>query len=109
MCIRDRALLLKKIDFNDNVVQFDNLSAKPTKGIDFNHLKITNLNLGAKDLNFNSNSIFVRVNNGSFKDKSGFILNELKGDATYTDQQIKLANFILKTPFTSINLSLIHI
>lgn len=97
------ALLLKKIDFNDNVVQFDNLSAKPKKGIDFNHLKITNLNLGAKDLNFNSDGIFVKVNNGSFKDKSGFILNELKGDATYTDQQIKLANFILKTPFTSIN------
>lgn len=97
------ALLLKKVDFNDNNIQFDNLANKNAKGLDFNHLKITNLNLGAKDLNFNGNGIFVKVNNGSFKDKSGFILNELKGDATYTDQQIKLANFILKTPFTSIN------
>lgn len=97
------ALLLKKVDFNDNTVQFDNLGAKPAKGLDFNHLNITNLNLGAGDLSFANGGITVKVNNGSFKDKSGFILNELKGDATYTDKQIKLANFILRTPNTSIN------
>ena len=97
------ALFLKKVDFNDNSVQFDNLGAKPTKGLDFNHLNITNLNLGAGDLNFANGGITVKVNNGSLKDKSGFILNELQGDATYTDKQIKLANFILRTPNTSIN------
>ncbi|TCC92328.1 translocation/assembly module TamB [Pedobacter frigiditerrae] len=97
------ALFLKKVDFNDNNIQFDNLSAKPTKGLDFNHLNITNLNLGAGDLNFANGGITVKVNNGSLKDKSGFILNELQGDATYTDKQIKLANFILRTPNTSID------
>ncbi|WP_316772985.1 translocation/assembly module TamB domain-containing protein [Pedobacter frigiditerrae] len=97
------ALFLKKVDFNDNSLQFDNLGAKPTKGLDFNHLNITNLNLGAGDLNFANGGITVKVNNGSLKDKSGFVLNELQGDATYTDKQIKLANFILRTPNTSIN------
>jgi hypothetical protein len=97
------ALFLKKVDFNDNSVQFDNLAAKPTQGLDFNHLAITNLNLGAGDLNFTNGGITVKVNNGSLKDKSGFILNELQGDATYTDKQIKLANLILRTPNTSIN------
>jgi hypothetical protein len=97
------ALFLKKIDFNDNSVQFDNIGAKPTKGLDFNHLNITNLNLGAGDLNFANGGITVKVNNGSLKDKSGFILNELQGDASYTDKQIKLANFILRTPNTIIN------
>ena len=96
------ALFLKKIDFNDNTVQFDNLGAKPAKGLDFNHLKITDLDFGASDLTFANGGILVKVNNGSFKDKSGFTLNELKGDATYTDKQIKLANFILRTPNTSI-------
>ncbi|RZJ81967.1 MAG: translocation/assembly module TamB [Flavobacterium sp.] len=97
------ALFLKKIDFNDNTVQFDNLGAKPAKGLDFNHLKITNLNLGANDLTYANGGIIVKVKNGSFKDKSGFILNELRGDATYTDKQIKLANFVLRTPNTSID------
>ncbi|RZL49527.1 MAG: translocation/assembly module TamB [Pedobacter sp.] len=97
------ALFLKKVDFNDNSIQFDNLGAKPAKGLDFNHLNITNLNLGAGDLNFANGGITVKVNNGSFKDKSGFTLNELRGDAVYTDKQIKLANFVLRTPNTIIN------
>ncbi|RZL31643.1 MAG: translocation/assembly module TamB, partial [Pedobacter sp.] len=84
-------------------IQFDNLGAKPAKGLDFNHLKISNLNLGADDLSFADGAIKVKVNNGSLKDKSGFILNELKGDAVYTDKQIKLVNFVLRTPNTSIN------
>ncbi|MBB2144031.1 translocation/assembly module TamB [Pedobacter sp. LMG 31464] len=96
------ALFLKKVDFNDNELQFDNLAAKPTKGLDFNHLNITNLNLGANDLNFSNGGITVKVNNSSLKDKSGFILNDLKGNAIYNDKQIKLANFILKTPNTTI-------
>jgi hypothetical protein len=97
------ALNIKNIDFNQNEVQFDNLGAKPAKGLDFNHLKISNLNLGADDLSFADGAIKVKVNNGSLKDKSGFILNELKGDAVYTDKQIKLTNFVLRTPNTSIN------
>ena len=97
------ALAIKNIDFNQNTVQFDNLGAKPAKGLDFNHLNISNLNLGADDLSFAGGAIAVKVKNGSLKDKSGFILNELKGDAVYNDKQIKLANFILRTPNTSIN------
>ncbi|MFD0942035.1 translocation/assembly module TamB domain-containing protein [Pedobacter boryungensis] len=96
------ALFLKKVDFNDNEIQYDNVATKPTKGFDFNHLNITNLTLGVDDLNFSNGGITVKVNNGSFKDKSGFILNDLKGDAIYNDKQIKLANFILKTPNTTI-------
>ncbi len=97
------ALSLKKVELSDNIIQFDNLGAKPTKGLDFNHLNLTNLHLGADNLIFANGGLTVKVNNGSFKDKSGFVLNELQGDATYTDKQIKLANFVLKTPNTIIN------
>lgn len=97
------ALLIKKLDFNDNKVQFDNLGAKPGKGIDFNHLQINGLNLGATNVSYDAAGIKANVKNGSLKDKSGFILNELKGDAIYRDKQIKLSNFVLRTPHTSIN------
>ncbi|RYG21083.1 MAG: translocation/assembly module TamB, partial [Chitinophagaceae bacterium] len=97
------AFLLKKVDFNENVLQFDNLAAKPTKGLDFNHLLINNLNLGAENFNFNNGGITVNVKNASLKEKSGFILNELKGDATYTNKQIKLSNLLVRTPNTTVN------
>ena len=95
-------LAIKNVSFNNNNVQFDNLSSKPTKGMDFNHLNITGLNLGAGNVTFSSGGITANVTNGSLKERSGFILNELKGDAVYTDKQIKLSNFVLATPNTKI-------
>ncbi len=97
------ALLIKNVDFSDNTVQFDNLGAKPAKGLDLNHLNIMGLNLGASGISYDASGIKANVKNGSLKDKSGFILNELKGDAVYSDKQIKLSNLILRTPHTSIN------
>jgi hypothetical protein len=97
-------LLIKSIKLEENNIQYDNLSAKPVaKGIDFNHLKIKGLNLAANNINYNADLIKANVKSGSLSDKSGFILNDLKGDAIYSDKQIKLSDFVLKTPNTTIN------
>ncbi|MDQ8005452.1 MAG: translocation/assembly module TamB domain-containing protein [Pedobacter sp.] len=97
------ALAIKKINLVNNHLQFNNLGAKPLKkGIDFNHLDIKGLNLGAEEVNYSAAGITAKVKNGSLSDKSGFVLNTLRGDAIYNDKQIKLSNFVLKTPNTSI-------
>lgn len=96
-------LMIKNISLADNNVQFDNLGAKAApKGMDFNHLKITGLTFGAGDVSYSADGIKANVKNGSLKEKSGFALNELKGNAVYNDKQIKLTNFVLKTPNTTI-------
>lgn len=96
-------LIIKNISLADNNVQFDNLGAKPApKGMDFNHLKINGLTFGASDVNYSTAGITANVKNGSLKEKSGFVLNELKGNAVYNDKLIKLSNFVLKTPNTNI-------
>ncbi|TCD10273.1 translocation/assembly module TamB [Pedobacter frigidisoli] len=96
-------LIIKNISLADNNVQFDNLGSKAApKGMDFNHLKITGLNFGASDVNYSAAGIKANVKNGSLKEKSGFALDVLKGNAIYNDKQIKLSNFVLKTPNTTI-------
>ena len=96
------ALMINQVDFADNSIQFDNLTAKPKYGIDFNHLKIIGLNFGADSLSYSAKGIKANVTNGSLKDKSGFQLDVLKGNAIYNDKEIKLSNFNLKTPNTTI-------
>ncbi|MBC7417411.1 MAG: translocation/assembly module TamB, partial [Pedobacter sp.] len=96
------ALTINKVEFADNSIQFDNLTAKPKSGIDFNHLKITGLNLGADSLSYSAKGIKANVTNGSLKDKSGFQIDVIKGNAIYNEKEIKLSNFILKTPNTII-------
>lgn len=97
-------LIIKNISLTDNNIQFDNIGAKAAaKGMDFNHLKIAGLTFGASDVSYSADGIKANVKNGSLKEKSGFALNELKGNAVYNDKQIKLSNFVLKTPNTTID------
>ena len=92
------SLLLSKLNLSKNNIQYDDLSAKPTKGMDLGHLKIRDLDLIAEGLSYSPDGIKVKVKKGFMKEKSGFQLSRLQGDVSYTDKAIYVKNFILKTP-----------
>jgi len=97
------AVLVKKLNLAENNIQFDNLAVKPlAKGMDFNHLKIKGMALGAENLSYSAAGIKVNVTNGSLKEKSGFQVDKLQGDVLYNDKTVKLSNLIFKTPNTNI-------
>jgi hypothetical protein len=97
------AILVNSLDLAGNNIQFDNLSAKPLKsGMDFNHLQISNLGLGAEQLSYSSAGIKVNVKSGVMKEKSGFEMKKLQGDVVYNEKTIKLSNFVFQTPNTNI-------
>ncbi|MCX2451148.1 translocation/assembly module TamB [Pedobacter sp. PLR] len=96
------SLLLSKLNLSKNNIQYDDLSAKPSKGMDFNHLKIRDLDVIAQGLAYGPDGIKVKVNKGFMREKSGFQLSRLQGDVSYSDKAIYVKNFILKTPNTSI-------
>lgn len=96
-------LALKKIDFKNNDLNFDNLAAKPVTGLDFNHLGISDLLFQANDLVFKNGNIAIKVSEGGLKDKSGFNLQTLKGDVVYTNKNIAVKNLVLATPNTRLN------
>ncbi|RZK79524.1 MAG: translocation/assembly module TamB [Pedobacter sp.] len=96
------SLTVNKLSLAQNNIQFDNMAAKAVKGMDFNHLKISNLGLVAEALGYSSNGIKVNVKEGAFKEKSGFQLTKLQGNVVYSDKAIKVDNFIARTPNTNI-------
>lgn len=96
------SLTVNKLSLAENNIQFDNTAAKPTKGMDFNHLKINNLDLLAEAIGYSNTEIKVDVKSGAFKEKSGFQLDKLQGNVVYSDNQIVVENFKAKTPNTTI-------
>jgi hypothetical protein len=96
------AFVLKNLSLAQNNIQFDNLAAKPTPGMDFNHLKINNLGLVADAISYSDAGIKLNVKSGNLKEKSGFLLNELKGNVIYSDKAIKINNLVVRTPNTNI-------
>ncbi len=96
------SLLLNSINLAENNIKFDNLTTKPVKGMDFNHLNIQQLGLQAEKIAYSDAGILVNVKSGVLKEKSGFQLLKLQGDVAYTEKQTKVKNVIIKTPNTSI-------
>jgi hypothetical protein len=96
------AFVLKNLSLAENNIQFDNLAAKRTPGMDFNHLKINNLGLVADAISYSDAGIKLNVKSGNLREKSGFLLNTLKGNVVYSDKAIKITDLVVKTPNTSI-------
>ncbi|ANH80335.1 hypothetical protein A8C56_04495 [Niabella ginsenosidivorans] len=98
------SLYLNKIILANNNIRYDDLSAPTTPGhLDFNHLNITGLGITGSDIALDSAGIQAKLLGGKLKDSSGFTVNDLKGTVAYNDHQIKVADFLLKTPYTQID------
>lgn len=91
------------INLENNSLQFDNDNNPPIKyGIDYGHFKGDSVTLDANDLLLSADSIAGKINKGSFKEQSGFVLNELHGEFLYANTQTFVKDLFLKTPGTEL-------
>ena len=97
-----------KIDVEDMSItdlnfKFDNNNElKTQKGIDFNHLKLKDLNFKGKSLVINDDAYSGTIHSFTFTEKSGFQLNELTTEFNYNSKGASLKNLSLKTPQTTL-------
>lgn len=97
-----------KIDIEDISItefnfEFDNNNElKTQKGIDYNHLKVNDLNFEGKSLAINKDAYNGIIKSFKFKEKSGFQLDELATDFSYTSKGASLKKLSLKTPQTTL-------
>jgi translocation and assembly module TamB len=91
------------VDLQNNTLQFDNdNNARVKYGIDYGHFKGESLTLEANDLLLTTDSISGKIRKGSFKEQSGFALNEVHGEFLYANTQTFVKDFFLKTPGTEL-------
>ncbi|WP_165917240.1 translocation/assembly module TamB domain-containing protein [Flaviaesturariibacter aridisoli] len=100
------AVRVDAIELNGNHIRFDNDNAlRQPYGIDYAHFDGSDLTLGIQNLVFHKDSIAASVTKGNFREKSGFQLDELRGDLLYANQVAYLRNLSLRTPGTSLQRS----
>lgn len=91
------------INISDFNFQFDNNNTvQIQQGIDYNHLKLNNLNFEGESIAINKNTYSGTINSFNFKEKSGFQLNALTTEFNYTNTGTSLKNLYLKTPQTTL-------
>jgi hypothetical protein len=94
-------ITLNKIAVSKSNFQFNNSNAVAIpKGIDYMHLKLSDLNLNASSFYYDGKSAKGTISKFNVKDKSGVTINQLKTDFYYSETQSYLKNLYLKTPNT---------
>src|SRR5688572_6820554 len=91
------------VSITNNTFQFDNDNNPRTGyGIDFAHMKGDSLTLEVDDLLLSYDTIGGKIKKATFKEQSGFVLEELKGDILYSNTQTYVKDLFLKTPGTEL-------
>jgi hypothetical protein len=97
---------MDQVSFANNTFQFDNdNNPKQATGIDFGHLFADSLTLIANNFVMDPDSIAGQITKAAVKEKSGFRLNDLRGDFVYANNITALRNIYIKTPGSEIQRS----
>ncbi len=89
------------LDNNELVFENDN-NPRLKSGMDYGHLKAEGFTLHANNVVLGEDSIAGKIENASFKEQSGFVLDQLQTEFLYSEKQTWLKDFYLKTPGTEL-------
>ena len=97
---------IEDLQLADNILQYDNFNQPlQPQGVDFNHFWLTQFNLEGEDLTMKGMALNGTIEALSFRDKSGFALTEFESRFAMTDHTIRVEDFHLTSPRTTINLN----
>lgn len=95
------ALLLKKFVLEDVKVVYDNTAIAPSaRGMDFNHLNFSKMNLELRNFKMKDGTFAGTVNSAEIKEKRGLDIQEFETDFVYGDREAHLKDLYLKTSKT---------
>ncbi|WP_026898579.1 translocation/assembly module TamB [Daejeonella oryzae] len=95
----DWRLTIGNADFSNTNLKYDDFNMPVLKkGMDYAHLGITDLNLQADNFSYSLDTISGSIADASFKNKDGFVLNELQTNFIYSNTGALLEDLYIKTP-----------
>ncbi|RYD83185.1 MAG: translocation/assembly module TamB, partial [Sphingobacteriales bacterium] len=94
---------LADLNLGNSGFSFDNFNEKKqAKGVDFNHLNFTSINLDADDVFYSENKSTTFLKSLSLRDTSGFVLNQFTSNITFDSIHAELKDLLIETPQTRI-------
>ena len=92
------------LDWADGQLAYDNRFEKPTDGLDFNHIALSDIHLGIDSISYTPRGTSLFIRKTLFKEKSGLEILELTGgvnlDSTFN--HLRLPMMTLRTPDSNI-------
>ena len=99
---------LGKINLVNDDIKFDNNAQAPlSRGLDFAHMHIQNLNTSINNLKYSPDTLSGRVNSFTFNEKSGLTINTFHTNFFYGAKGAYLKDLLVETPHSVIQKEII--
>lgn len=90
---------LHEVELINSKFSYHNFDSEPAvSGIDFEHIELNDINIHLKDIHLDADSIAANIRFLSFKEKSGFHVEEFHALGAFTPQMILAQDFEIITP-----------
>jgi hypothetical protein len=99
-------LNMSEVEVENSRFVFTNENKEIEKGVDFNHLSVSDLSLLIQDIEFDKDTIRCAINRLQLRDHSGFRLMAFEATTKIAPTTIDLQNLHIETPHTQVNTDL---
>jgi len=93
---------VNKLDWNNGRLKYDNKFKIVSKGLDYNHISLTDINIGVDSLNYCGPKLNLRLRTCAFTEKSGIDVSEFTGPISLDSTHLSLPAINFKTPESSL-------
>jgi translocation and assembly module TamB len=91
-------IALRELNLKNNSFAYENKNADTlTKGMDFNHLLFSSINIDCKNIMVAPEKITLSLRDLNLKEACGFTLKKFKTDLTFTPTRVKLDKLAIET------------
>jgi hypothetical protein len=98
---------LQQLDWNNGRLKYDNNFKTRTKGLDYNHILLSDVNIGITSFYYYKPKLNLGLRTCSFKEKSGIVVNNLSGPVMLDSTKIILPALKFKTPDSELSANFI--
>ncbi len=89
---------LSSFDWQQGRLKYDNPYEAAVKGLDYNHLSFTNINIGVDSFNYAKTQLALRLRSCSLSERSGLRVSSLTGLVHLDSVRLQLPHLTLTTP-----------
>ena len=97
---------LQTFDWKDGTLKYDNRFEPRVDGLDFNHLELSDVNIGVDSLYYCDPKLDFSLRSCAFKEKSGMQIDDFSGQVSLNNGTLHLPSAGFRTPHSNLKTSL---
>lgn len=102
--LKEKLYRVGSFDWHGGTLNYDDNSYPRQKGLDTNHVMLTDLNIGVDSLTWHDPSLDLNVRQLSMKENgSGVVVKEFRGPVAFNSKRLNLPDIHLKTSDSELN------